>query len=65
MRLASSYMKLPVSVEIARSGTTIEKVVQEIFIVRNEDKRMLLEKLLYQYHGTVLLFSGQNTALAR
>ena len=57
MRLASSYMKLPVSVEIAKSGTPIEKVVQEIFIVRNEDKRLLLEKLLYQYHGPVLLFT--------
>jgi ATP-dependent RNA helicase RhlE len=57
MRLASSYMKLPVSVEIARSGTAVETVVQEIFIVRNEDKRLLLEKILYQYHGSVLLFT--------
>lgn len=57
MRLASSYMKLPVSVEIAKSGTPIEKVIQEIFIVRNEDKRLLLEKILYQYHGPVLLFT--------
>ncbi len=57
MRLASSYMKLPVSVEIAKSGTPVEKVVQEIYIVRNEDKRLLLEKILNQYHGPVLLFS--------
>ncbi len=57
MRLASSYMKLPISVEIAKSGTPIEKVVQEVFIVRNEDKRLLLEKILYQYHGSVLLFT--------
>lgn len=57
MRLASSYMKLPVSVEIAKSGTPVEKVIQEIFIVRNEDKRLLLEKILYQYHGSVLLFT--------
>ena len=57
MRLASSYMKLPISVEIAKSGTAVEKVVQEIFIVRGEDKRLLLEKILYQYHGSVLLFT--------
>lgn len=57
MRLASSYMKLPISVEIAKSGTAVETVVQEIFIVRGEDKRLLLEKILYQYHGSVLLFS--------
>ena len=56
MRLASSYMKLPISVEIARSGTAAEKVIQELFIVRQEDKKKLLEKLLYQYHGPVLLF---------
>jgi ATP-dependent RNA helicase RhlE len=57
MRLASSYMKLPVSIEVARSGTTIEKIVQELFVVKNEDKKKLLEKILYQYHGSVLLFS--------
>jgi ATP-dependent RNA helicase RhlE len=57
MRLASSYMKLPVSVEIAKSGTPIEQVAQEIYIVRNDDKKLLLEKILYQYHGPVLLFT--------
>jgi ATP-dependent RNA helicase RhlE len=56
MNLASSYMKLPVSVEIAKSGTAAEKVVQELYIVRGEDKKLLLEKVLYQYHGSVLLF---------
>ena len=56
MRLATSYMKLPVSIEIAKSGTAAEKVVQELFIVRGEDKKKLLEKILYQYHGSVLLF---------
>ncbi|MDD5067109.1 MAG: DEAD/DEAH box helicase [bacterium] len=57
MELASSYMKLPVSVEIAKSGTTADRVKQELFIVRNEHKKLLLEKLLQQYHGSVLLFS--------
>ena len=56
-RIASSYMKLPVSVEVARSGTAAEKVVQELYIVQKENKRVLLEKILYQYHGSVLLFS--------
>lgn len=56
MELASSYMKLPVSVETAKSGTAAEQVVQELFIVRNEDKRKLLSKILAQYHGSVLLF---------
>jgi len=57
MKIASTYMKLPVSVEIAPSGTTAELVTQELFIVKKEAKPRLLSKLLAQYHGPVLLFS--------
>ncbi|MCX5703520.1 MAG: C-terminal helicase domain-containing protein, partial [Candidatus Omnitrophica bacterium] len=49
--------KLPVSVEIAPSGTTVEGVTQEVFIVKKEAKLRLLSKLLTQYQGAVLLFS--------
>jgi ATP-dependent RNA helicase RhlE len=57
MEIASRYLKLPVSVEVAPSGTTAEKVTQELFIVKKEAKPKLLSKLLAQYHGPVLLFS--------
>jgi len=57
MEIAATYMKLPVSVEIAPSGTTVEFVTQELFIVKKEAKLRLLSKLLAQYHGSVLLFS--------
>ncbi len=57
MQIAATYMKLPVSVEIAPSGTTVELVTQELFIVKKEAKRSLLSKLLAQYHGSILLFS--------
>ena len=57
MNIAAKYMKLPLSVEIAPSGTTAELVTQELFIVKKEAKTQLLKKLLSQYHGTVLLFS--------
>ncbi|NLO92059.1 MAG: DEAD/DEAH box helicase [Elusimicrobia bacterium] len=57
MKIASSYMKLPVRVEVARSGTLAAKVVHELFVVRRESKRALLQKLLDQYGGSVLLFS--------
>jgi len=57
MEMAAKYMKLPVCVEIAPSGTTAERVTQELFIVRKEAKERLLSKLLMQYHGAVLLFS--------
>ncbi len=56
VKIATSNMKLPISVEIAPSGTTAEKVIQELFIVRKELKNKLLGKLLQQYQGSVLLF---------
>lgn len=57
MEIATKHMKLPVSVEIAPSGTTAKSITQELFIVNKEEKRQLLSKLLIQYHGAVLLFS--------
>ncbi|MBI5024558.1 MAG: DEAD/DEAH box helicase, partial [Candidatus Omnitrophica bacterium] len=57
MEIAAGHMKLPVSVEIAPSGTTVESVTQELFIVKKEAKLRLLGKLLAQYQGAVLLFS--------
>jgi ATP-dependent RNA helicase RhlE len=50
-------MKLPVQVEMAKSGTAAEKVTHELFVVRRELKRNLLEKILAQYHGSTLIFS--------
>jgi ATP-dependent RNA helicase RhlE len=41
MNIASKYMKLPLSVEIAPSGTTAELVTQELFIVKKEAKTQL------------------------
>ncbi|MBI4706414.1 MAG: DEAD/DEAH box helicase [Candidatus Omnitrophica bacterium] len=57
MEMVSRHMRLPVSVEIAPSGTTAEHLTQELFIVKKEEKLKLLGRLLLQYHGSVLLFS--------
>lgn len=57
MEIASKHMKLPVSVEIAPSGTIAERMTQEVFIISKESKPKLLEKILAQYHGSVLVFS--------
>jgi ATP-dependent RNA helicase RhlE len=57
MKIATHQMKLPVSVEIAKSGTVAEKITQEVFIVKKEAKRDILKKILAQYHGTILIFS--------
>ncbi len=55
--IAQSYMKLPLRIEIAPPGTTLEKVTQELFFIAKPDKSRLLEKLLYEYKGSVLIFS--------
>lgn len=57
MAIAAKYMKLPVRIEVAISGTTAEKVSQEIFIVRREAKLRLLEKILHDYKGSTLVFT--------
>lgn len=57
VRIAATHMKLPVRVEIARAGSASANVSQELFIVSRGEKDRLLEKLLAQYQGTVLIFS--------
>jgi len=65
IRMARAHMKLPVQVEIAPTGTAAEKVTQEVFIIRKEDKPKLLGKMLDQYHGTVLVFSRTKRGASR
>ena len=57
VRMAAAHMKLPIHVEVAPSGTTAERIIQEVFIVKQSSKRQLLIKLLDRYHGPVLIFS--------
>ncbi len=57
VKMAMQHMKTPTHVEVARQGTTVEQVDQEIYIVTRNQKRHLLETLLKQYNGTVLVFS--------
>jgi ATP-dependent RNA helicase RhlE len=57
MNMATKYMKLPIRIEVAPTGTTVKQVTQEIFIVSKDLKSRLLEKLLKQYHGPTLIFT--------
>lgn len=57
VQIAAKYMKLPVQVEVAPAGTIAEKIEQELFIIPRDQKNRLLDKLLKQYTGTVLVFS--------
>ncbi|MHB0996862.1 MAG: DEAD/DEAH box helicase [Elusimicrobiales bacterium] len=56
MKLASQHMKLPIRIEVAKSGTAAQNVIQELYVVRSGSKPMLLMKLLEKYAGTVLVF---------
>ncbi|MBI5370178.1 DEAD/DEAH box helicase [Candidatus Uhrbacteria bacterium] len=56
-QIARKYMKQPLRVEVARSGTAAEHVDQEVFIVSKADKLSLLQKVLGEYRGTILVFS--------
>lgn len=55
--MARQYMKKPLRIEVARPGTTADKIDQEVFIVPRAEKLDLLEKLLKEYEGQVLVFS--------
>lgn len=57
MSMATTHMKLPIRVEIAPAGTTSERVTQEMFIIRKEDKNRLLEKLFERFPGSTLVFT--------
>lgn len=57
MKVAAHHMKLPIRVEIAPTGTTVEQVTQELFIVAREQKLGLLHKLLQTYRGSTLIFA--------
>jgi ATP-dependent RNA helicase RhlE len=55
--LAHKHMQLPINIEIAPSGTAAEKVMQEVFFIEKQNKTGLLEILLNDYHGAVLVFT--------
>jgi ATP-dependent RNA helicase RhlE len=57
IKMANAFLKMPARVEIAHSGKTADKVTQELFFVAQEDKPRLLEKVLQDYRGSVLVFS--------
>jgi ATP-dependent RNA helicase RhlE len=56
-KIAGTHMKLPVRVEVAPQGTLAERVTQELYVVRKEDKPRLLEHLLREVRGSVLVFT--------
>jgi ATP-dependent RNA helicase RhlE len=57
MNIATKHMKMPVRIEVAPQGTAAERVAQEIFMVRKEEKSRLLLALIQDNTDTVLVFT--------
>lgn len=57
MAIASANMRQPVRIEVAPSGTTVESVTQEIFIVERTAKPELLAAVLKEHRGSTLVFT--------
>lgn len=57
MRMVQSYMRSPVRVEVTEAGTVTDRVKQELYVLAKHQKDQLLDKLLSEYAGTVLIFS--------
>jgi ATP-dependent RNA helicase RhlE len=53
----SSKHEAPINIEIAPSGTACEKVVQEVFFVEKDEKTQLLDVLIREGNGPVLVFA--------
>jgi len=57
MNMVNRYMTNPVRVEVATAGSVAERVDQELYVVDKNQKGQLLEKMLTDHAGTVLVFS--------
>ncbi|OGY85249.1 MAG: hypothetical protein A3F54_00065 [Candidatus Kerfeldbacteria bacterium RIFCSPHIGHO2_12_FULL_48_17] len=56
-KLAAKHMQMPFRIEVAPQGTAAKNVEQEVFIINKPAKLQLLEKLLGDIHGSILIFS--------
>jgi len=65
LNLATRYMELPITIEIAPSGTAPKEVSHELFIVKEALKNNVVKMLLQKYHGTVLLFTRTKMKASR
>lgn len=57
MKIANTYMELPLRIEVAPAGSAVKSVTQEIFFVAKNQKLALLKNILQDYKGSVLVFS--------
>jgi ATP-dependent RNA helicase RhlE len=57
MRIVTKHMSLPINIEVAPSGTPAESVIQEMIVMKSDEKIVQLEKIIKEHAGTILVFS--------
>lgn len=57
VEIANKQMRTPLSIQVSPPGTTADKISQEFFIVRKDEKPRLLEHVLGRYNGSTIVFS--------
>jgi ATP-dependent RNA helicase RhlE len=57
LAMAHQHMKLPINIEMAPTGTVADNIVQEVFFIEKQAKGQLLQAVLQQSQGPVLVFS--------
>ncbi len=55
--IANRHMHLPLRVEIAKPGTTVKEIDQEVIFLWANDKRSMLKTVLGRFSGSILIFS--------
>lgn len=56
VKIAATYMKLPVSIEVAPPGTTATLINQEIFLIKGEERLEHLKNILASHGSSILIF---------
>ena len=65
LKLAVKHMEMPLTIEVAPSGTTTDDVTQELFIIKESLKNDAMKMLLERYRGTVLVFTRTKMKASR
>jgi ATP-dependent RNA helicase RhlE len=55
--LASTYLRNPARIEVARPGATADNVEQEVVVLPHADKAGMLSSLLKEHTGSILVFA--------
>jgi ATP-dependent RNA helicase RhlE len=56
-QIAATYMKLPLRIEVAPAGTPAAHIEQHVYFTLNESKMQMLDKILSEHTGPILIFS--------